>query len=350
MSDWARGATRAPVFKVLLGLVISVGLLAWVIWRIDVKEAVSATKTMSLVWMLLAIATKIMVILMKATRWSLLLRKALGRVPASVLRATFIGFFANAVLPAKAGELLRIQVCRRHNEARFSTVLATVVCERLLDMMILVGLIGFLALVFPFPDWLVQGGFVAATAVLAAVGLLLVLPRWRPKLPNWRLFARAEHVGHKLRGALSSLIRGLGAVSSPRFLLALLVMNLGVWLLEALGTYLALVAFDLNLSYLVALFLLVIVSAGVAVPSAPSGLGTHQFLYIICLGWFGVSAELATSISVSVLVFMLLALSLFGIPALLMEGISLGAAMKMQTDEETTSSSDDLAEQSTGSR
>src|SRR5207253_4059535 len=54
--------------------------------------------------------------------------------------ATAIGFMANNLLPVRAGEFARAYVAQQHLPVRFSTALASVGVERVLDGLLLVGL------------------------------------------------------------------------------------------------------------------------------------------------------------------------------------------------------------------
>jgi hypothetical protein len=62
-----------------------------------------------------------------------------------------------------------------------------------------------------------------------------------------------------------------------------------------LNNYLLLFAFDLRLSPVAALLVLVAVQASVSVPSLPAGLGVFEYLCVLSLALFGVDRLVALS-------------------------------------------------------
>ena len=319
-----RAALRAAV-----GLGVSALLLAWILWRIDLRETARIMGGVELAWLIWVPLINVTVLSLKGLRWSVILSETLGRRPAHCYRAVYIGFLGNAVLPAKAGEIVRIQVCRRHNEAPFMRVLATVVLERVMDAFVLAGCLVATTLVFPLPSWVARGAVLTAGLSLFALLILLVLSGRRVEPPGW-LFP--GQVGRWLRvrfmGLATTFATGLSAVRSNRALARALVVTAATWAVEATAAWLGMRAYGAvsvlgPQSYLMALLTVSIAAAGVAVPSAPSGVGTHQFLYIVCLGWFGVSPEVATAISVSLVLLALVSVAAVGIPSLLGEGVGL---------------------------
>src|SRR6185312_14810133 len=96
-----------------------------------------------------------------------------------VFSAFGVGLLANAVLPARAGELARVAVLRRHlphGRGTSATLLGTVFSHRLFDLFPIALLVGYVALTAKLPHWAVTGlvilGFVGlglmAVAVLSA--------------------------------------------------------------------------------------------------------------------------------------------------------------------------------------
>src|SRR5439155_1563100 len=90
---------------------------------------------------------------LRTVRWQLILRDIGGkRFPLLPLwHATAIGFMANNLLPVRAGEFARAYAAQQQLPVRFSTALASVGVERVLDGLLLVGLM-MLAIASPaFP-------------------------------------------------------------------------------------------------------------------------------------------------------------------------------------------------------
>ena len=121
---------------------------------------------------------------MRALRWVWILRP-LGRVPFfPAFRATAVGFAANTVLPARAGEVLRPALLARERGLPFAALLASIVFERVLDAL---AQLFFLGLALAGPDAAAMGAFssgpgadaVAAAVAAAAVLMALFAVVWR---------------------------------------------------------------------------------------------------------------------------------------------------------------------------
>ncbi len=84
-------------------------------------------------WLLASIVVSLSIFVARALRWTWILRP-LGRVPfLPAFRTTSVGFAANTVLPARAGEVIRPALLARERGLPFSALLASIVFERILD-------------------------------------------------------------------------------------------------------------------------------------------------------------------------------------------------------------------------
>ena len=114
--------------------------------------------------------------LVRVGRWQRLLAPIAQVGFAPAVRATVIGFATTAVLPGRLGEVLRPYLLARRERLSASAVLATVVLERLLDVITVVLLFGVFLLFFSGDlqqtdphvlTYLTVGGLVAALVLHA---------------------------------------------------------------------------------------------------------------------------------------------------------------------------------------
>src|SRR5256885_1183359 len=152
-ADRARrsGAVREPVGggrggagrgSCLLGLAVSVALLAWVLHRIDLRQVWDDARHASPLLLLAAVVLATATFPLRTIRWRLILRDIDGhRFPSLPLwHATAIGFMANNLLPARAGEVARAYVATRQLPVRFTTSLASIGVERVFARLIMLAL------------------------------------------------------------------------------------------------------------------------------------------------------------------------------------------------------------------
>ena len=112
----------------------------------------------------------------RAWRWQYLLEPRRDQL--NSFRATAVGFAATTILPARAGEVIRPYFLSRHERMSATAAFATVILERVLDMLTVLVLLA--AYVFVFRPELATTNAVAFEAVkwaggTAAVGALAAL-------------------------------------------------------------------------------------------------------------------------------------------------------------------------------
>src|SRR2546429_2618329 len=156
--------SRAPASRWrrawLVGLVVTVGLLAWALHGVDAAALVGHLRRANPWLMLATITLATLTFPLRAIRWQLILRGTSGtRLPLGPLwHATAIGFMANNLLPVRAGEVARAYAARQAVSVRFTTALASIGVERVFDALVMVGLMT-VALVAPsFPRQATIGG------------------------------------------------------------------------------------------------------------------------------------------------------------------------------------------------
>ena len=98
-------------------------LLAWVLHRINLREVWSYAQHAQPLLLLLTVVVATITFPVRTLRWRLILRDPRGaRLPFVPLwHATTIGFMANNLLPARAGEVARAYVASQQLPVRFTT-------------------------------------------------------------------------------------------------------------------------------------------------------------------------------------------------------------------------------------
>src|SRR5207244_4408080 len=115
----------------LLGVAISVGFLIWALWGIKPREILDQMRQASPFWYLLSCLAAFLTFPLRTIRWRIMLSASTPeRRFQPYWRALCIGFMANNVLPARAGELVRAYAGTELIGVPFTTALASVAVER----------------------------------------------------------------------------------------------------------------------------------------------------------------------------------------------------------------------------
>src|SRR5690242_8742461 len=122
-----------PWQSVVIG-VLTVGFLALFLRSVDLHEAWNAALHAHTGWIAAAIGMTLVTYLLRSWRWQVLL-EPISRVSfRTSFRATVMGFAGNLLLPARAGEFVRAYVISHHERVNVASAFATVIVERLLDL------------------------------------------------------------------------------------------------------------------------------------------------------------------------------------------------------------------------
>ena len=267
--------------------------------------------------------------LLRALRWQVMLRDTSGaRLPLTPLwRAVAVGFMANNLLPARAGEVARAWIVSRAAPVRVSTALASIVVERVIDALVLVSLLVIALLAPTLPDDAAVGGislrrlaFVTG-AGFAALLLICIAVVWRPE--PWLALMRA--VGRRVLPARFAvklddiglgLVAGLAFLRAPGRLPGVIGWSFAVWLVNAASFWLGFRALHLDLPFESALLLQGLIAFGVAIPSAPGFFGIFEAITIVALGFYGVGKDHAVSYAVSYHISTFIPITILGLLAL----------------------------------
>jgi len=214
---------------------------------------------------------------MRGTRWRLLLRNAgfhagEGVTLPSLREITeilFLGWFGNCVIPAKLGDAYRGYLLKKQAQISFSKTVGTIFAERILDMLILFGLLIAAALSVlssssrgPISS-ILEVGF--AMAVVIAVGLLAM-----------------KRLGGRIEGLLPQRLRGAygrfqeGTLASFGQLPLVIFISVLIWLFEAGRLFLVTQSLGVSVSFALIVFVALAHSLLTAIPFTPGGLGLAE--------------------------------------------------------------------------
>jgi uncharacterized protein (TIRG00374 family) len=312
----------------LVGLLTAA--LLWLFLRnIDLRLAWRAVLDADIGWIAAAIAATFSTYLLRSWRWQALLAP-LGAVPFSVaFRATVMGFAANLLLPARAGEFLRAYAIGRHGLVSAPAAFATVIVERVLDLVVVLLLFGC-GILFSSID---VGSPIRAAGWIAAAGagaLLLVLfvlaghPERVGQLTD-RLSRRLPAGPAALAGRLArTLTDGLRIMRSPRHFALALLWSVPVWLSIAAGIVFTTWAFSLPMSLLGSFLVVGYLTVGVTVPTPGSAGGFHYFYQLALTQFFGANESAAGAAAVVLHLVSFVPVTMLGLVYMWQDGLTLG--------------------------
>ena len=248
-------------------------------------------------WHYLALGTAVSVVnyFVRSLRWRVLLNARGHFRVGTVFWATMAGYMANNFLPARAGEVVRSFIISDRSGLSKTYVLTTALTERLMDAIALV-LCGSVVLlqVRPKPAWMDQVG--RTTALIAALGALTVAV-----LPHAEgLIEKLLHriplpagIRARLLGLAEQILLGLRAFHNAGRLLSFTGLTALIWISDAGVMMISSHAFDIHMTFPVAMLLLAGMGLGSALPATPGYVGIYQFAAVTILPPFGIDRNAA---------------------------------------------------------
>ena len=332
--------------KRFLQLLLGVGVSALCVWLsmrgVDIPGVIYALRNASLPGFVFVMAVTIFGFWLRAVRWQYFIDAGRPIGVGSLFSATMIGFMANNVLPFRLGEFVRPWALARRERLSKTTLLATVVVERAVDMLTLLGIFGASMLVHPIAATtdagrMVQGGawvLVALCVVLTA--FVVAAERNRGLAHRLVSLVAAPFPGRgkeRVAHALERFLVGLGLFRDLGRLSVVFALSFAMFLCFAVALSVTLLSLGIHLPWYAGLVMLVITAIGIMVPAAPGYIGTLNIACTAGLALFGIGKAQSVPFSWFYFFSQWLPITAVGLIYLNREGLSLRSLGEARTTE-----------------
>ncbi len=283
--------------KILMPLCLGGAILYWMYrgedWR-QIRHVM--TDEMDWTWMLLSFPFGIVAQMFRGWRWRQTLEPVGEHPRTSVsIHSIFLSYAASLLIP-RVGEFTRCGVLKRYDNISFPKALGTVVTERAIDSLLVMGITAVVLLlemstfgmffrktgtnlqtILHGFSW--AGYFVAA---VSAVAILILL----------HFLLRKLSIYNKVKMTFKGIWQGVISLKDVRNIPLFVAFTLGIWLSYFLHYYLTFFCFDFtaDLGLGCALVTFIVGSIAVIVPT-PNGAGPWHFAVKTMLILYGVADD-----------------------------------------------------------
>lgn len=305
MASKKKSSVIKDILKYVLPVALSVWLCYYLYTQVDInviKEEISQCRYQ---WIGIALVVSVFSHIFRAMRWSIQLKALDIPVPLPPLVWSIFGTYAINLIVPRLGELWRTGYIAKRQDAQFTTVFGSMVCDRLADTVTVLLLTiftffiardAFMSFAEKYPQvyqgaqnmlsspWVWVGGVVC-------VLLLIWLFTSRTRNP-WVL---------KVRTAVKNLWDGFAVVGKMPHKGKWLLLTAAIWGCYFFQLYLAFFAFGFteHLGIVCALVAFVLSSISMGIPSN-GGLGPWHLAIIFALGIYGVDKNPAAAFAMIV--------------------------------------------------
>jgi uncharacterized protein (TIRG00374 family) len=307
----------------IIGYVLAFACLVYVLHDFHIMKAMRELANVNWRWVAVGMGFDVMSYVMQSVRWKYLL-KPFGKVRLlRSIRAVFSGLFANLLFPLRPGELLRSYILSESEQISFGRVLGSVGVERLVDLVIATAALGVVSLLVDLPR-----PFQRAANILGVITLVLTTVIVAVIFYHEFKLGRTPAAEEKSNGvsgrAMGALVALHAMGTAPSFYPALF-FSVMMPFCQVCGLWAMMQAYGLNLSFLVAIVVLVVINLGVSLPNAPANIGSYQFFCVLGLSIFQIEKTTATSFSILAFLALNIPFVFLGFAALLRSGLSFRA-------------------------
>ena len=287
--------TSSIILKILMPLVLGAAILYWMYRGEDWQQIRHVmTDEMDWTWMLLSFPFGILAQAFRGWRWRQAL-EPVGEYPRTSvsIHSIFLSYAASLVIP-RVGEFARCGVLKRYDDVSFPKALGTVVSERAIDSLLVMGITALVLLVemSTFGTFFRKTGtdlhsilhnfswagyFVAAVCAAAILVLLHVL-------------LRKLSIYNKVRATIKGIWQGVISLKDVQNIPLFVFFTLAIWVSYFLHYYLTFFCFDFtaDLGIGCAMVTFIVGSIAVIVPT-PNGAGPWHFAVKTMLILYGVA-------------------------------------------------------------
>ncbi len=279
----------------IIGIIISLAVLAYLISWVDFSQIFTSIQKISMVSLLIIMAIYTAAFFPRAYRWKAMLYhlKPIGTF--QILPIVVMGYFANNLLPAKLGEIVRVYMIQPQIPVRKRTLLATIFLERIFDGLCVGGLLLFSALTLS-----IHSGFIhtlktvliitLSGLILCVMAMLFFRDFFREVFlfdgegPLKKVSQKIFHTVHLFQEGIISITKGhsLGKVILSTFI---------AWSFEALAYFILAKEFHLDIGIYQALIIMGFVNFGILIPSSPGYVGVFEGVTLAAFTFLGLNSN-----------------------------------------------------------
>ena len=284
-----------------IGFVVSIILIYLISEKVDFDNVFKILFNVSPVYIVLMVTIYLSSFIFRAIRWKLMIKKDDNINFNNCFKAIVIGFAGNNFIPARGGELLRMEVFSRNTKLNRVTTISSVLIEKIIDGLVLVL---FLQIVLAFnteflnENWMQNLALFSTFLFISMISILIFL-----RIYGHLLISFIDNKKSKPFQILKELINKINSAilfidwSFNSF--QVLILSLFIWIVECIVFYIAFFAFEIgNFPIYESLLTLSVVNFGILIPSSPAYIGVFQAMIILALMLFSIDENTALSLGI----------------------------------------------------
>jgi hypothetical protein len=297
------------IFRAVLIAALTILLLVLFLRNSDLANVWTLIRSTSIPWLILGLATNVVALFCRAERWRTLIDPDAPPPFYPTFFATAIGFMSSAVLPVRAGDVVRPALLARRTNVRFSKGLGTVLTERVLDLLsILTLFLAFVAISILRPGEFSEGevvfiksaGMIAGALFAAMTSFILSLYFFHGfvrRMHEWLGRFLPRRVSEVWMAFFDAFVTSLAIARHGRGLRHVLLMTAIIWAALTSQFIFVTYALDHPLPPQASFFITGMAILGMAIPT-PGGIGGfHKMCQIVLTRFYDFDIDSSVAVA-----------------------------------------------------
>ncbi len=285
------------------GLVISLGLISFFLYRTDFGDIYEAFKEADYALAFAAVPLYFAGFWIRTVRWKLLMRPVREVRTGRLYPVVLIGLMANNVMPARVGELVRAYLVGERENVSKSAALGTIAVDRVFDGLTLVAILAAVTS-FSGTDASVRGiGIGTGVAFAAATGVLLALAFSPDKARGvaLRLLNLLPHgLEERIEVLLDSFLVGVQSLRRPSMVIIAAALSFASWSVETAMYVVVGEAFHLDVGVEVYYLIAAAANLALSILASPGGVGPFEVTtQAVLIDIYGVASGTAEAYAIA---------------------------------------------------
>jgi uncharacterized protein (TIRG00374 family) len=337
--------------KILIGLILGGSALYFTLRNVSFSELWVAFGEVQYLYLVPVSIVSFFILFLRACRWKVLISPICTTKASDLVSPIAIGQLGN-MLPLRAGEILRGYLLTKKLQISFASSLATIMVERVFDIMVLLILMIW---IFSFqpnlfdPNFKIIGkpldsiafgvGITLAFIFICLVLIIILLTfwsQWKRPMEKIIIFVFPSSWQSKLRPLIRNFILGLSMVKSPKHLFLVAIYSLMIWTLATFSYYFYFIAFKLSEPTISTLIIIeILIPIFMTALPAPGFLGSIQAaIFLVLHEILGEPAVTAAAFGMVAWAWGLLTQLCFGLFFIIKEGLVIGEVIALENKSE----------------
>ena len=294
--------TIKNILKLFIGFVVSFIFLYLTFAKVNFSNIDMQLKEVNPKFLLYALMLCLLTLYLRSLRWGYILRATFVFNQKFLLPISSVGIAAITILPLRLGEVVRPLLISKSSKIKFSSALASIVFERVLDTFMIITVLSIVIIFSSVPEWIYKAGI--GLFFFISIILIVIIFIYFNKDKTKVIFSKLSYIFpdkalNSIHEVFNNFFNGLSILSKPLDIIIAVLISIFIWLNYGLIVYLMFYFHSFDLPIIAAFSVVAFTFLATSLPAAPGFLGTFQYGCFLALTGYGVSTDAAALFSLT---------------------------------------------------